>query len=422
MAMDVPRGKEVARKRLIKRIALIVIAVIAIGGTTVALARLKPAAPSVDMSGLWPGTVKRGPMERQVRGLGALKPEEIHWIAAAQDSRVSQIVRRAGIDPVKANDVILTLSDPDLELDAEKAEWQVKQDEATLANLKVKLESDKLDQKATFAELESQYTQAKLSADRDLELTRLNLKSDLESKLSVDQAQQLQNRVALQKQRLAIQDAAIKAQIDAQEVVVQSSQAAYDLKKNQVDQLTIRAGIDGVLQEVDVEVGQRVTAGTILAKVADPTKLKAVLQIAETQMKDVRIGLDATIDTRNGLIPGRVIRIDPAAQNGTVGVDIALLGQMPQGSRPELSVDGTIEIMHLADVVYVDRPVSGEPGATIGLFKIDPDGKGATRVNVKLGRASVNTIEVLGGLNVGDRVILSDMSQYDSYQRIRLNG
>lgn len=422
MAMDVPRGKEVARKRLIKRIALIAIALIAIGGTTVALARLKPAAPSVDMSGLWPGTVKRGPMERQVRGLGALKPEEIHFLAAAQDSRVSQIVRRAGIDAVKANDVILVLSDPDLELEAEKAEWQVKQDQANLANLKVKLQSDKLDQEATFAELESQYTQAKLNADKDLELTRLNLQSDLTSKLSVDQAQQFQNRVALQKQRLAIQDAAIKAQIDAQEVVVQTSQAAYELKKKQVDQLTIRAGIDGQLQEVDVEVGQRVTAGTILAKVADPTKLKAVLQIAETQMKDVRIGLDATVDTRNGIIPGRVIRIDPAALNGTVGVDVALLGGLPQGARAELSVDGTIEIEHLTDVVYVDRPVSGEPNTTIGLFKIDPDGKGATRVNVKLGRASVNTIEVLGGLNVGERVILSDMSQYDSYQRIRLNG
>lgn len=422
MAMDVPRGKEVARKRLIKRIALIVIAVIAIGGTTVALARLKPAAPSVDMSGLWPGTVKRGPMERQVRGLGALKPEEIHFLAAAQDSRVSQIVRRAGIDPVKANDVILVLSDPDLELEAAKAEWQVKQDQANLANLKVKLESEKLDQQATFAELESQFTQAKLSADRDLELTRLNLQSDLTSKLSVNQAQQLQNRVALEKQRLAIQDAAIKAQIDAQDVVVQTSQAAYELKKKQVDQLTIRAGIDGQLQEVDVEVGQRVTAGTILAKVADPTKLKAVLQIAETQMKDVRIGLDATIDTRNGLIPGRVIRIDPAALNGTVGVDVALLGALPQGARAELSVDGTIEIERLSDVVYVDRPVSGEPDTTIGLFKIDPDGKGATRVNVKLGRASVNTIEVLDGLKVGDRVILSDMSQYDSNQRIRLNG
>ncbi len=421
MAMDVPRGKEVARKRLIKRIVLGVVVAIAIGGTTVALARLKPAAPSVDMSGLWPGTVKRGPMERQVRGLGALKPEEIHWIAAAQDSRVSQIDRRAGIDPVKANDVILVLSDPDLELEAEKAEWTMKQDQANLANLKVKLESDKLDQRAQLAELESQFTQAKLTADRDLELTRLNLKSDLESKLTVDQANQLQSRVALQKQRLAIADESIKAQIDAQEVVVQSSRAAYDLKRKQVDQLTIRAGIDGVLQEVDVEVGQRVTAGTILAKVADPKKLKAVLQIPETQMKDVRIGLDASIDTRNGIIPGRVIRIDPAALNGTVGVDVALLGALPPGARPELSVDGTVEIERLPDVVYVDRPVSGEPDTTIGLFKIDPDGKGATRVNVKLGRASVNTIEVLEGLNVGDRVILSDMSQYDSYQRIRLN-
>jgi len=360
-------------------------------------------------------------MERQVRGLGALKPEEIHWIAAAQDSRVATIVRRAGIDEIKANDVIMVLSDPDLELEAEKAEWQLKQDEANLANLKVKLESDKLDQRATFAELGSQYTQAKLTADRDLELTRLNLKSDLESRLSVDQANQLGNRVELQKQRLTITDEAIKAQLEAQRVVVESSRAAYELKKRQVDQLTIRAGIDGVLQEVDVEVGQRVAAGTILAKVADPRKLKAVLQIAETQMKDVRIGLDASVDTRNGLIPGRVIRIDPAALNGTVGVDVALLGPLPEGARSELSVDGTIEIERLPDVVYVDRPVSGEPNTTIGLFKYDPDGKGAQRVNVKFGRASVNTIEVVDGLKVGDRVILSDMSQYDSYQRIRLN-
>jgi HlyD family secretion protein len=421
MAMDVPRGKEVARKRLIKRIALISVAVLAVGGITIFGARMKPAAPSVNLSEQYPGSVKRGPMERNVRGLGRLTPEEIHWIAAAQESRVSEIVRRAGIDPVKANDVILVLSDPDLELEAEKAEWQLKQDEANLANIKVKLESDKLDQRATLAQLESQATQAKLTADRDLELTRLNLKSDLESRLSVDSANELQNRVALQKERLGIADDSIKAQVEAATVTVESSRAAYDLKRKQVDQLTIRAGIDGVLQEVDVEVGQRVTAGAILAKVADPKKLKAVLQIAETQMKDVRVGLDATIDTRNGIIPGRVIRIDPAALNGTVGVDVALLGPLPQGARPELSVDGTVEEEHLADVVYMDRPVSGEPGATIGIFKLDPDKKGATRVNVKLGRASVNTIEVLDGLKVGDQVILSDMSQYDSYQRIRLN-
>ena len=319
--MDVPRGKEVARKRLYKRIALISLAAIAIGGITIFGARMKPAAPSVNLSEQYPGSVKRGPMEVNRRGLGQLKPEEIHWIAAAQDCRVSQIVRRAGLDPVKADDVILTLSDPDLELEAEKAEWQLKQESANLANLKVKLESDKLDQRATLAQLESQATQAKLTADRDLELTRLNLKSDLESRLSVDSANELQNRVALQKQRLGIADDSIKAQVEAQNVAVESSRAAYDLKRKQVDQLTIRAGIDGVLQEVDVEVGQRVAAGAILAKVADPKKLKAVLQIAETQMKDVRLGLDATIDTRNGIVPGRVIRIDPAALNGTVGVE-----------------------------------------------------------------------------------------------------
>ncbi len=221
--MDVPRGKEVARRRTVRRVAIILGAIAIIGGTTVALARLKPAAPSVEMSGLWPGTVKRGPMERQVRGLGALKPEQIYWINAAVDSRVVQIVRRAGIDTIRANDIIMVLSNPDLELDAEKAEWVVKQDEANLANLKVKLESDKLDQRASLAELESQYTQAKLTADRDLELTRLSLKSDLESRLSVNQANQFQNRVGLQKQRLDIADQSIKAQIEAQEVVVQSS-------------------------------------------------------------------------------------------------------------------------------------------------------------------------------------------------------
>jgi HlyD family secretion protein len=419
--MDVPRGKEVARQRLIKRVVIISLAALAIGGATVALARLKPAAPSVDMSGQYPGTVTRGPIEIERHGLGRLTPKDIHWITAAKDARVAQIVRRASGDPVKATDVILVLSDPDLLLDEEKAEWTWKQEEANLANLKVKLESDKLDQRSTLAQLESQSTQAKLTADRDLELTRLNLKSDLESRLSVDSAKQYENRVALEKQRLAIGDESIKAQMDAQNVVVESARAAYELKRNQVEQLTVRAGIDGVIQEVDVEEGQRVAAGALLAKVADPKKLKAVLQIAETQMKEVRVGLDATIDTRNGIIPGRVIRIDPAALNGTVGVDVELLGPLPPGARPELSVDGVIEIEHLADVVHMDRPVSGEPGSTIGIFKIDPDGKGATRVNVKLGRASVNTIEVLDGLKVGDRVILSDMSQYDAYSRIRLN-
>jgi HlyD family secretion protein len=419
--MDVPRGKEVARRRQIKRIALIAVGVLALGGVTVAVARLKPAAPSVDLAEQYVGTVKRGEMERQVRGPGRLTPLAIYWLSAPVEGRVTEVVRRPGLEPVKANDVILVLANPEISLDAEKAEWQVKQDEATLANLKVKLESEKLDQKASLAELESQYTRSKLQADRDLELTRLNLKSDLESRLSVNDAQQLQARVALQKQRLGIADQSIQAQIEAEEVALASSKANYETKRKQVEQLTIRAPIDGLLQELDVEVGQRVAASVTLAKVADPKKLKAELKIAETQMKDVRIGLDSVIDTRNGLIPGRVIRIDPAAQNGTVTIDVGLLGALPLDARPELSVDGTIEIEKLASVVFVDRPVSGEPNSTIGLFKIDSDGRGAERVNVKLGRASVNTIEVLNGLQVGDKVILSDMSRFDANSRLRLN-
>jgi HlyD family secretion protein len=419
--MDVPRGKEFARRRKIKRILLIVFGLVALTGISLAMRHLKPALPTVDRSSVWIDTVKRGPMEMQVRGLGRLTPQEIYWIPAAVDCRVEKIVRRAGSEPLKADDVIMVLSNPDMQLAEENASWQVKQDEAALANLKVKLESDKLDQRATQAELESQYTQAKLTADRDMELTRLNLKSDLESRLSVDKATELSKRVALQKQRLEIADDSIRAQIESQEVALERDRAAYDLKRKQVEQLTIRAGIDGVLQEVDVEVGQRVAMGAILAKVADPRKLKAELKIAETQMKNVRVGLDASIDTRNGLIPGRVIRIDPAAQNGTVTVDCSLLGALPPGARPELSVDGTIEIERLPDVVYVGRPVSGEPDTTIGLFKLDSDGQTATHTNVKLGAASVNSIQVLGGLKVGDQVILSDMSQNDSQPRIRLN-
>ncbi|HEX4809069.1 MAG TPA: HlyD family efflux transporter periplasmic adaptor subunit [Bryobacteraceae bacterium] len=406
---------------MIRRIVTVAVGLAALGGITFALARLKPAAPSVDRGSVWIDTVKRGPMEIQRRGLGRLTPQEIYWIPAAVDCRVEKIVRRAGIDPVKANDVLMVLTNPDIELDAENAAWQVKQDEANLANLKVSLESSKLDQQAQLAALESDYTTAKLTADRDLELTRLNLKSDLESKLSVGTADQLAKRLALQKQRLGIADDATRAQIDQQNVVLERSRAAYEVKRKQVDNLTIRAGIDGMLQEVDVEVGQRVTAGTILAKVADPNKLKAELKIPETQMKDVRIGMEASIDTRNGLIPGRVIRIDPAAQNGTVTVDVGLEGPLPEGARPELSVDGTIEVERLSDILYVGRPVSGQPDTTIGLFKLDPDDKGATRDNVKLGRTSVNTIEVLDGLKLGDQVILSDMSQWDSQPRIRLN-
>ncbi len=418
--MDIPRGKEVIRRRTIRRTVLVVAGVILAGGATYGLTRLKPAAPSVDSSTVWRDTVKRGPMVRQVRGLGRLTPEEIVWIPAAFDCRVDKIDHRAGAQ-LKANQIIMVLSNPDMELAAHDAEWKWKQAQATLDDLRVKLESSKLDQRAQLADLEAQYNNAKLTADRDMELTRLNLKSELESKLSVGNADSLSKRLALQKQRLDITDESIKAQVEEQQVAVDSAHAEYDLKQKQVSQLAIRAGVDGVVQEVNVEVGQRVTAGTILAKVADPTKLKAELKIAETQIKDIIPNQPAEIDTRNGVVPGHVVRIDPAAQNGTVLVDVKLDGPLPPGSRPELSVDGTVELEKLKDVVYVGRPVFGQPNSTVGIFKVDPDGKGAAHVNVKLGRASVNSIEVVSGLNVGDQVILSDMSQWDSQPRIRLN-
>lgn len=418
--MDIPRGKEVLRRRAIKRALLIVLGFALIGGTTFAVTRLKPAAPSVDSSTVWKDSVKRGPMVINVRGLGQLVPEEIVFIPAAFDSSVEKIYYRAGAT-LKANQVIMQLSNPDMELAAHDAEWKWKQAQANLDGLKVTLESSKLDQRAQLADLEAQYTNAKLNADKDMELTRLNLQAELVTKLSVGNADALAKRLALQRQRLQIADDSIKAQLEQQQVAVDSALAEYELKQKQVDQLAIRAGIDGVVQEVDVETGQRVPTGTILAKIADPTRLKAVIKIAETQMKGIALNQPAEIDTRNGIVPGHVVRIDPTAVNGTVDVDVHLDGPLPPSSRPQLSVDGTIELDHLPDVVYVGRPVFGQPNSTVGLFKVDQDGRGATHVNVKLGMASVNEIQVLDGLKVGDQVILSDMSQWDSQPRIRLN-
>jgi HlyD family secretion protein len=423
--MDVPRGKEVARKRTVKRITWGVISALAVAAVCVFLLRLKPAAPSVEMSTLWPDTVRRGEMLRQVRGLGTLVPEDVNWIQAQFDGHVDKIFKQPGMD-VSANDVILVLSNPDMELASDSAEWQLKAAEANYRDLKVRLETSQLTQKSTTEQIHSDYQQAALSADRDEQLTKLGLKSELETKLSVAKAEELKNSYDLSKQQLDISGQSIDAQLAAQQVQVEQLRAAWDLKKKQVQQLTIRAGVDGVLTQLGtsdklLEVGQRVAPGAILAKVVQPSKLKATLKIPETQAKDVAIGQVASIDTRNGLADGHVSRIDPAVTNGTVDVDVRLDGKLPDGARPDLSVDGTIEIERLKDVMFVGRPVIGQANQKIGLFKIDPDGKGATRVTVSLGRSSVNTIEVVDGLQVGDRVILSDMSAWDAYNRIRLN-
>jgi HlyD family secretion protein len=425
MAMDVPRGKEVARRKLVRRIIYVLVLLAAIPLITWGLSRLKPAAPSVDRATVWIDSVKRGPMVRDVRGLGTLVVEQYMWIPAEFESRVDKINFLPGAT-VHPNEVIMVLSEPQMELDAADLEWQIKAAEANLENLRVTLETQQLAQKATTQQVKSDMEQAELQSDRDSQLTKLGLKSDLDTKLSVAKWTELKGRYALSKEQLDISDKSIQAQMDAQKVQIEKLQAAYKLKKEQVDQLTIRSSTNGTLTQLGtaampLEVGMRVAPGTILAKIAQPNKLKATLKIPETQVKDVAIGQVASIDTRNGIIPGHVSRIDPAAVNGTVDVDVTLEGELPQGARPDLSVDGTITLERLSNVVYVGRPVVGQPGAKITLFKLDGEGKEAQRVPVSLGRSSVNNIEVVDGLKVGDQVILSDMSSQDAYNRIRLN-
>ena len=417
--MDIPR-KEAARRKRIRQGIIGLVLLAAAGGVSWGLSRLKPAAPSVERATGWLDTVKRGPMLRQVRGLGTLVPEDILWIPATTDGRVEQQLALPGI-VVKPDTVLIVLSNPELQQATVDAEWKLRAAEAELANLKVKLESDRLTQEAAAATVESEANKSKLTADRDVELNKLGLEADLVAKTSVATAQDWANRTRIEKKRLEINPEAIKAQIAVQQAAVEQFRALWDLKKSQVEALRVRAGVNGVLQQVPVEVGQRVAVGTNLARVVQPEKLKAELKIPETQAKDVAMGQKAEVDTRNGIIQGRVSRIDPAAKDGTVTVDVKLEGALPQGARPDLSVDGTIEIERLTDVLYVGRPTFGQPNSQVTLFKLDADGKGATRSQVKLGRSSVNTIEILEGLRVGDQVVLSDMSAQDAYDRIRLN-
>ncbi len=416
--MDVPRTG-VSRKKNIKRAITGLVVLGAVGGVTFWLSRLQPAAVAVEASTLWPDTVKRGPMLRNVRGMGTLVPEEILFVPAITDGQVRRIYLRAGA-VVQPDTVLLELSNPELELAAVDADWQVKQAEANFKDLRVKLESTRLEQESAAARVQSEWTQAKLTADRDEALIKLGLKSDLEYKLSKAKADELGGRHDIERQRIAISRESVEAQLASQQVQIEKLKAALALKRQQVGQLKVRAGASGVLQQLPVEVGQKILMGAVLAKIAQPTRLKAELKIAETQVKEITLGLPATVDTRNGLIQGVVSRIDPAAVNGTVTVDVKLTSALPAGARPDLSVDGTVDLERIAEVLQMGRPVYGQPFSTITLFRVNPDGKEALRVPVKLGRASVNSIEVVEGLKAGDRVILSDMSQYDTHNRIRL--
>jgi len=416
--MDIPR-KGAARSRLIKRIVVAVIIAITVPAITIALRRLQPAAQSVERSTVWPDTVKRGEMIVQVRGLGTLVPEDILTIPATTDGRVVPQPLLAGTI-VKPDTIILELTNPELQAALVDAEWQVKAAEAAYTDLKVRLESARLDQEAELASTQASYDQAKLTSDRDDALLKEGLTVEINARISKSRAEDLKNRYAIDKRRLDGSLESITAQLASQQTHTEQLRAAYDLKKSQVEALKVRAGSEGVLQQVMVDVGQRVAQGAPLAKVVQPWRLKAALQIQETQAKDVMIGQKCEIDTRNGIVKGKVTRIDPSVINGTRTVDAQILEPLPKGAVPDLSVEGTIELNRMKDVMYVGRPVFGQSESVVTLFKLGPDGKIATRTQVKFGRSSVTTIEVLEGLKVGDTVILSDMSAYDGQDRIEL--
>jgi len=418
--MDIQRPSN-ARAKKIRRIVYAAVGLLAVAGVSYGLSRLRPAAPSVDRSTIWPDEVKRGPMVREVRGLGTLVPLDIRWIPAQTTARVDRIVVRPGPQLLAPGTVILELSDPTLQRELVDAEYQLKGAEADYANLRVQINSELMNQKAAEASVRSDYEQAKIQHDVDVKLFKEGIASDVTKELSRVRVEQLAIRAELEAERTKVAADSAQARLQAQQARVEQQKALYGLKRAQADALHVRAGINGVLQLLPVEEGANVAVGTNLARVADPRRLKAEIKIAETQAKDVAYGQSATIDTRNGIVKGHVIRIDPSVVNGTVTVDVGIDDPLPLGARPDLSVDGTIELENLKDVLYVGRPVHGQSDSTIGLFKIDADGKEAQRVNVKLGRASVNTIEVVSGLKVGDKVILSDMSAWDNFDRIRLN-
>lgn len=416
--MDIQRPSN-ARAKKIKRIAYVTVGVLACVGVTLALSRLKPAAPSVDGSTIWPDTVKRGPMLREVRGLGTLVPEDIHWIPAQTAARVDKIVIRPG-HLVTPDTVILEMSNPELQRDVLDAEYALKAAEANYAALKVQVDSDLMNQKSQEAAVRSDYEQAHMEHEVDEKLFKEGIYSDHIRNLAKVKEEQLSVRLNLETERTKIALDSAQSKLLASKSLVDQAKATYGLRISQSQSLRVRAGITGVLQLVPVEEGQNVAIGTNVARVADPKKLKAEVKIAETQAKDIVIGQKATIDTRNGVVTGHVSRIDPSVQNGTVTVDAVFDEPLPPGARADLSVDGTIELENLKDVLYVGRPVHGQQDSTISLFKITADGSEASRVNVKLGRSSVTTIEILSGLQVGDKVILSDMSQWDNVDRIRL--
>lgn len=419
--MDISRP-DIKRKKLRRQAVIAGCAVLVVGAAAFFVTRLKPAAPEVERATVWTDTVKRGPLLRQVRGPGTLVPREdkIRLIPAETEATVVRIRVLPGAK-VQPDTVLMDLVDPTLQQELLDAQLQLKGAEADYINTRAKVESDLMDQKAAGATVNADYSQAQLQAKTDKSLYDLGVISGLTYSASKGKADELVTRNNLEKQRLTLNEKAIETQLSVQQTKVDQAKALLGLKQKQLDALSVRAGISGVLVELDHQVGEHVTAGTTLAKVVQPDQLKASLKIAETEARDIQIGQPAEIDTHNGVIDGTVMRIDPAVLNGTVTVDVELAGALPQGARPDLSVDGTIDLQRMKDVLYVGRPAFGNENSTISLFKLSADGKTAVQVPVKVGRASVNSIQIIEGLQAGDTVILSDMSRWDNTDRIRLD-
>ena len=418
--MDIARPEFKLQKRC-RQIVLVGIGAVLVAAVSIGVMRLKPAAPSVERGTVWTDVVKRGSMLRQVRGPGSLIPaqEAVRQIPAETEATVVRIRVLPGTQ-VQADTILLEMSNSQVEQAAIDAQLQLKAAEAEYQSLRVRLDSELMTQKAGAATVNADYSQAQRQADTDKALYDLGVISGLAYKSSKGKADELTTRNDLEGQRLTINKKAIETQLAQQQAKVDQARTLAALKQKQLDALRVRAGISGVLVDLPMQVGQHVQPGAMLAKVVQPEHLMATLKIAETQARDVQFGEPAAIDTHNGVISGTVMRVDPGVQNGTVTVDVKLTGELPKGARPDLSVDGTIDLERLDNVLYVGRPAFGQENSTISLFKLDADGKEAARVPVKVGRESVNSIQIFEGLHEGDTVILSDMSRWDKTDRIRL--
>jgi len=416
---DIQRDPAILKRKKLRNALFAAVGVLVVIAVSIALARMEPAAPTVDWATVLTDTVKRGSIIRQHRGLGTLVPEDTRWLPSRTNGRVERIILRPGAQ-VGPDTVILELSNPDVEQEALNAKLALHSAEAALENLRVQLENDLLTQESQTAAIQAEFEQARMQAEADEALAKEQLISEITRRKSQLTAETLKKRSAFEAQRLQSAKQSLEGRLRVQQAAVDQARAVAELQVNRLQSLKVTPGFSGVLQVVSVEVGQQVAPGANLARVADPSRLKAELKIAETQAKDIEVGQSAEIDTRSGIIQGRVSRKDPAAANGTVTIDVSLTGELPRGAVPDLSVDGTVQLERLDDILYVGRPSLGQDDSTVGLFKLTSSSGDASRVQVALGKSSVNAIQVKSGLNEGNTVVLSDMSAWDAYDRVRL--